>query len=113
MSAASSDTLATPKLKSASSAGYNSITLTWSKVSGAGGYYVYRKNSSGKWERISTVKSGKTVTYKDTKLTAGKTYTYTVRAYKKVNGKIVKSSYVKTGINGKELTKRGYHQNHQ
>lgn len=28
----------------------NSITITWSKVSGASGYYVYRKVPSGDWK---------------------------------------------------------------
>lgn len=103
VSAASRNSLATPKLKSVSSTGYNSLKLTWKKVSGADGYMVYRKNNSGKWKRIAKVKSGKTVTYKDSNLKTGKTYTYTVRAYRKTNGKIIMSGYVKKGISGKPV----------
>ena len=79
------------------STGYDSLKLTWEKASKADGYYVYRKNNEGKWKRISTVKSGKTVSYKDTGLTTGKTYVYTVRAYRKINGETRKSGYVKKG----------------
>lgn len=103
VSAASSGSLAIPKLESASSAGYNSLKVTWKKVSGADGYVVYRKNTSDQWERIGKVKSGTNVSYKDTKLTTGKTYTYTVRAYRRDNGKTVMSSYVKEGISGKPV----------
>ena len=100
---ASSGTPAVPKLKALTSTGYDSLKLTWEKASKADGYYVYRKNDEGKWKRISTVKSGKTVSYKDTGLTTGKTYVYTVRAYRKINGETRKSGYVKEGISGKPL----------
>lgn len=103
VSAASSSKLSTPSLESVSSTGYSSLKLTWKKVSGAEGYVIYRKNSSDKWERIAKLESGKTVTYKDTKLTTGKTYTYTVRAYKKVNGKTAMSGYARKGISGQPI----------
>lgn len=57
------------------------ITVTWSKTSGAAGYYVYRKVSGGSWKRIATIKSASTTSYTDTKATSGTTYTYTVKAY--------------------------------
>ena len=65
------------------SAGHDSgtITVKWKKVSGATGYYVYRKVSGGSWSRIKNITSGSTVTYKDSNITNGKTYVYTVRAY--------------------------------
>ncbi len=58
------------------------LKVTWSKVSGVDGYYVYRKlYGSDSWTRIATVKGGSTVTYKDTKVSKGKVYVYTVKAY--------------------------------
>lgn len=103
MTASAASAPAAPKLKSVQSAGYSSLKVTWSKVSGADGYCVYRKNAGGSWEQIASLKSGKTVSYTDGKLTAGKTYTYTVRAYRNVNGQRLKSSYDKKGISGKPV----------
>ncbi len=66
----------------ASSAGYDSIKLTWSKAAGAKGYQVYRATSkSGKYTKVKTTTS---LSYTNTGLTAGKTYYYKVRAYTKV-----------------------------
>ncbi len=71
------------------------LKVTWSKVSGADGYYVYRKlYGSDSWTRIATVKGGSTVTYKDTKVSKGKVYVYTVKAY---DGS-AKSAHNSTGI---------------
>ena len=63
------------------------MTLSWSKVAHSSGYAVYRYDSkTKKYVRIATVKSGKTVTYKDAKLKKGSTKHYKVRAYKTYNG---------------------------
>lgn len=71
------------KLSTKSSA----VTLSWSKVTRSSGYAVYRYDSkTKKYVRIATIKSGKTVTYKDTKLKKGSTKHYKVRAYKTYNG---------------------------
>ena len=68
-----------------------SITLNWSKVSGATGYEVYKYNSSKKkWEKVgSTTKTSYTVK----KLKAGTKYKFKVRAYKTVNKKKYYGSY--------------------
>ncbi len=59
------------------------VRVYWSKVSGADGYYLYRRVTGTKdWSRIATVKNGSTVSYKDTKAAAGKTYDYIIRAYR-------------------------------
>lgn len=80
---------AVPKLKKvtgekATSSKYDSISLSWNKVTGATGYQVYRAESKdGKYSRIKSTTDCK---YKNTNLTTGKTYYYKVRAYRKVNG---------------------------
>lgn len=57
------------------------ITVKWSRVTGAAGYYVYRKTSKGSWSRIAELKGASTLGYTDTKASAGVTYIYTVRPY--------------------------------
>lgn len=69
-------------ISSVSSAGYNKIKVTWKKVTNATGYIVYRATSSkGSYKAIKTITSGKTVSYTDSGLTAGKGYYYKVRAF--------------------------------
>ncbi len=72
--------LSAVKLSSATS-GKSGITVKWSKVSGAKGYYVYRKAGSGSFKKLATVKSGSTVKYLDKSAKKGTTYTYYVKAY--------------------------------
>lgn len=86
-----------PTLKSVSS-GKSGVTIKWNKVTGAKGYYVYRKTGSGDWQKIATVKSGSTVSYLNKSAKKGKTYSYTVRAY---NGKYI-SSRNTTGLKIKD-----------
>ncbi len=69
-----------PKLSSAKNTS-KGVTVKWNKVSGASGYYVYKKSSSGAFTKIATVKSGSTISYTDTKAKSGTTYSYTVKAY--------------------------------
>lgn len=84
--------LSKPTLK-ASSNSYNSNKLTWSKVSGASGYKIYRATSSnGTYSHIKTVSSAST-SYTDTSRTTGKTCYYKIRAYKTVSSSNVFSSY--------------------
>lgn len=47
------------------------------------GYLIYRKDSNGKWQRMTTVKANKDSTWTDTNVKKNRQYTYTVRAYKK------------------------------
>ncbi len=70
--------LATPQVKAANvGAG---VKVSWNKCAGASGYYVYRKNASGSWTRIATLKSGSTLSYTDKSVKSGQKYTYTVKA---------------------------------
>ncbi len=69
---------AKPTLK-AISAGYNGIKLTWTAVSGATGYEVYRAIPGGTYTKIKTVTGNG---YTNTGLTTAKIYYYKVRAYR-------------------------------
>ncbi len=78
----------TPKLKSVTTSS-GKVTLTWDNVSGESGYQVYYSTSkSGTYEKMKSV-SADTVKYTTSKLTAGKTYYFKVRAYVKVDGKVI------------------------
>lgn len=71
---------AQPKVKGAT---VSTITLSWSKIKGAGGYYVY-KSVDGKWKKISDTNK---VTYTAKGLTASESYKFAVRHYTIKNGK--------------------------
>ena len=75
-----------PRLKSAKSAS-SGIQLTWSKVSNASGYVIYRNDKC-----IGGVKGNKTVSYIDRKAKTGSRYTYLVRAFRQYGKKRVYSS---------------------
>ncbi len=85
--------LAAPKLSSAKNY-TSSVKLTWSKVSSADGYYIYRKEASGSWKQIAKIKGGKKDSYTDKNVKCSKTYKYTVRAY---DGK-VKGCFNNSGL---------------
>ena len=62
------------------------LTLSWSKLTGASGYRIYRYNSSKKvYENVATVSGENTISYKLSGLKAATEYKWKVRAYKKVN----------------------------
>lgn len=91
----------TPKVTKTVGKSTSSVSVTWSRISGASGYIVYRssKSTSG-WTKIATVTSGDTVTYLDKSCTSGKVYYYTVKAYRTVDGKNITSGYQKPGTSG-------------
>lgn len=59
------------------------IKISWRKVPGASGYYIYRKSSSGNYKKIAAIKNSHSVSYTDTsaKKNNGTVYTYAVRPY--------------------------------
>lgn len=71
---------------------YDSVTISWSKVKHAAGYYVFRSNSkNGKYVCVGRIKDGKTTSFKDTDVEQGKTYYYKARvkyAKGKFGGKV-------------------------
>lgn len=71
----------TPELKAAGKH-KKGLRVTWNPLNYADGYYVYRRGStSEKWEKIADVSGGATSTYVDSKVTNGKWYNYTIRAF--------------------------------
>ncbi len=72
------------KLSSAKKKSSKTVLVKWKKVKNATGYEVYMKQGKkGKYKRVKLIKKAKTVSFKKTKLKAGKTYYFKVRAYKK------------------------------
>ena len=71
--------LATPTVKTSNSK--TGINVKWNKITGAKGYYVYRKTGSGSWTKVKTVTSGSTVSFTDTNVKSGTKYSYYVKAY--------------------------------
>lgn len=89
------------KVTSVKSSGYNSVKVAWGAVSEASGYRIYRSDkATGGWSKLIDITNGKTVSYKDTNLTTGKTYYYTVRSFVSVNGEKIFGSYSNTGVAG-------------
>ena len=91
--------LSTPTLKTAVSSGYNKITVSWTQVSGAQGYRLYRKVPGGIWTNVKTLSGVSSTTHTDDRnVETGKVYYYTVRAYIKTNGVITWSSFDTKGL---------------
>lgn len=73
-----------------------SVKLSWTKDTYVTGYEIYRSTSAdGTYTKIATISKADTQSYTSSKLTAGKTYYYKMRAYKTVSGKTTYSSYTK------------------
>ncbi|MCC8138304.1 MAG: Ig-like domain-containing protein, partial [Clostridiales bacterium] len=87
-------TLASCKVSSLTNAA-NGVTIKWNKVTGATGYYVYRKTSSGSYKLIKTITGNSTVSYTDTAVKSKNcvSYTYKVIAYYKSGSSVTKSGY--------------------
>ena len=89
--------LSTPELSSAKRTS-SGIKVKWEKVKGAQGYKIYRKTSkNGSWKLINTTTNNQKFTYTDKKAESGKTYYYSVQAYRNKTN----SAYNKTGLKAK------------
>ncbi len=91
LNAVSKKVPATPELSSVKMT-KSGVQFKWKASDGAAKYRVYRKTGSGSWKYLA--ETSKT-SYTDKKASAGKTYSYTVRA-KSFAGKLGK--YNKTGL---------------
>lgn len=95
-----------PTLKTAESVDFNAIKVTWKKVDGVSGYYVYRKADGEKYfKQIAEVNGNKTFTSTDLSATTGVKYQYTVRAYRNRNGKPYAGLYDSKGVTATACTK--------
>ena len=66
------------------------VTLSWNKLNGATGYYIYRKDSAnGSFKYIGTTTS---TSYTNKSLPSGKNYYYVVVGYKKLGSTIIKGA---------------------
>lgn len=77
--------------------GKKKVKITWKKVSGATGYYVYyRQSGTSKWTKATTL-TAKKLTYTKKNLKKNKKYNFKVVAYRKAGSSVTKSaSYIKT-----------------
>ncbi|MCD7882662.1 MAG: leucine-rich repeat protein [Lachnospiraceae bacterium] len=75
-------TLASGKISSLTNTS-NGIKVKWSKITGATGYIVYRKTTSGSWKRVTKITKATTTSYTDTSVKSnnGTKYSYKVVAY--------------------------------
>lgn len=63
----------------------NSLTLSWSAVSGVDGYELYRcDRPNGDYALVKKIAGASKTSYKNTKLTEGQKYYYKIRVYKTV-----------------------------
>lgn len=82
----------TPSAPKASAAS-KGIKLSWSKISGADGYKIYRANSkNGSYKLVKTIKKGSSKTWTDKSVKKKKGYYYKIAAYQKKSGKIYSSA---------------------
>ena len=87
--------LAKPELLKAAGNG-SKITISWKKVAGAEGYYLYEKSGS-KYVLLATIKKPGTLSYTRTKVSSGKLYTYYVIAFAGGGKNISDKSNTKSG----------------
>ena len=94
----------------ATATSYDKVKLTWKKVDGAESYKIYR--STSKSSGYKNVKTVKTLTWTDSKLTTGKTYYYKVEATAKnatsSTSKVVSAKPVLTVPNSIKATSSSY-----
>lgn len=79
-SATATPTLSKIKGVAAKRKGYNTITLSWEKLSGANRYFVYRSTDGKKYELVT--KLGNVTSYNDVGITTGQIYYYKIRPYR-------------------------------
>ena len=75
---------AVPQIKSCYSKAQTSVKVTWTTVSGADGYELWRStnpNDPNSWSRAKSILSGTTDRYTNQGLTVGVTYYYKIRSF--------------------------------
>lgn len=85
----------------ATRASLSSVKLSWDKVEGATGYFVYVKEGTGSFKKVKAVK-GTTYTVKNLKLESP--YTFEVKAFRKIK----KKAYTGPASDVKKMTLKEY-----
>lgn len=86
-----SNLLAIPSNELAVPQDFNTINVSWSTISDATGYEVYRSNAiNGEYLKVATVQSR---IFNDTGLQTGTVYYYKVRSYKTINDTTICSDF--------------------
>ncbi len=84
-------TVTKPKISSTTS---SSIKLSWSKVSNADGYRIYRSTSkNGTYTKIKDITKNSTLNYTNSNLSSNKKYYYKIKSFKTSKGKKYYSYY--------------------
>lgn len=78
---------------SAEVTGKQQVKLSWSGVSNANGYEIYRAVGKGKYTLLKTIANGSTQSYVDKNVALGKTYSYKVRGYSTDGGEMQYSDF--------------------
>lgn len=87
-----------PVLSSVSSYNYTTLKITWEPSKKAQGYYIYRKEEGGTFTKIATVTDPESTVYKDSSVTPGVLYYYTVGSYLTIDAKTIDSSFDDKGL---------------
>lgn len=90
------DKIPAPVLKGKAK-GYEGASLSWEKVNGVSGYYLYRSEGGKSKKRVASLSASKNA-YTDSKLKTGIKYTYTLVPYVTLLGK------VKTGSSSRAVS---------
>ena len=93
----------TPKLVSVKNSG-GAVVIKWKDLTGADGYFVYRKTEGETWKRVATIKGETKTSYTDKMAPESTKCTYTVKAYKGDT----QSLYNKKGISVTTPAKKTY-----
>lgn len=73
----------TNQLNSHGPARHVAMILSWDQVRGADGYVIYRKTDDAKYKKVTTIYYNQVVSYADSRIEEGHTYTYKIQAYVK------------------------------
>ena len=88
--------------------GSNRVMLSWNKVTGASGYYIYsRKSSESVYQQTAVVKGADTVRYLIKSLPQNTTYYYRVAAYCEVSGTQIEGK-LSTAVSAKTVHQGRY-----
>ncbi len=71
------------------------VKVSWSEITGASGYYIYRKTSDGSYSKIQTITGASTISYTDTSVKSKNCTVYVYKVvpyYKNGSGAVYKAA---------------------